>query len=151
MKSVNGAQFLSITFLLVLFAVVLSCYVWNCYSFFNKYVCITILTWFELIIVALNLMLLLSYLSFNSSFISTQFLVLNLDAWFAVSSYRFVTFDIPLLYYYYYYYYCYYYYYHHHYYYHYYWANTQGNYTGKYCWNWATTSSFRFQEPFSIF
>ena len=33
----------------------------------------------------------------------------------------------------------------------YYSANTQQNYTGKYCWNRATTSSLRFQEPFSIF
>ena len=54
------------------------------------------------------------------------------------------------------YYYFYYYYdddddHHHHHHHHHYWANTQWNYTGKYCWNRATTSSLRFQEPFSIF
>ena len=41
---------------------------------------------FDLIRDVLNLMLLLSYFPFDSSFISTQFLVLNLDGWFVVSS-----------------------------------------------------------------
>ena len=43
-------------------------------------------------------MLLLSYLPFDSSFISTQLFVLKLDGWFFVSSNRFVIFDIELLY-----------------------------------------------------
>ena len=51
---------------------------------------------FDLIIDALNL--LLSYVPRDSSFISTQFLVLNVDGWFVVSPNKFITFDIQLLY-----------------------------------------------------
>ena len=50
--------------------------------------------------VVLNLILLLSYLPFDSSFISTQFFVLNWEDWFVVSLVYFIGllfFDIPLL------------------------------------------------------
>ena len=39
------------------------------------------------------------HISRHPSFISIQFLVLNLDGWFAVSSNKLLLFDIPLLYY----------------------------------------------------
>ena len=45
-------------------------------------------------------MLLLFYAPCDSSFISTQFLVLNLDGSFVVLSKSLLFFDIPLLYYY---------------------------------------------------
>ena len=52
-----------------------------------------LLTWLKcLIIDVLNLMLLLSYLPFDSWFISTQFLVLNLDDWIVASPNRFIIF-----------------------------------------------------------
>ena len=54
----------------------------------------------DLILDVLNLILLLSYLPFDSSFISTQFFVLNWEGWFVVSLVYFIGllfFDIPLL------------------------------------------------------
>ena len=45
---------------------------------------------FDFIMDVLNLILLLSYLPFDSSFIPTQSLVINLGGWFIVSSNRFL-------------------------------------------------------------
>ena len=49
----------------------------------------------------LNLIWVLTlYVPLDSSFLSTQFFVLNLDSWFGVLSNKFIIFDIQLLYYY---------------------------------------------------
>ena len=87
MQSLKGAQFLSITSLLVLLTATPAAA-----AFGNVLVPLAIIyasLWsheFDLIIDVLNLMLLLSYLPFDSLFSSTQFLVLNLDGWFVVLS-----------------------------------------------------------------
>ena len=60
-------------------------------------------------------MLLLSYIAFDLSFISPQFLVLNIDGRFVVSSNRFIIFWYSVVIHYYYYQYYYYYYYYHYY------------------------------------
>ena len=55
---------------------------------------------FDLIIEVLTLIWLMTlYVPSDLSFISTQFLILNLDGWFVVSSISLLFFDIPLLYY----------------------------------------------------
>ena len=80
MQLVKVVQFLNITFLLVLLTAAPAAAVFgtvivpvtNMYESLSSHK-------FQLIIDLLNLMLLVSYLPFHSSFISTQFLVLNLD------------------------------------------------------------------------
>ena len=80
MQSVNEIHFLNIIFLLVLFTSALAATVFgtvilpltSMYESIKSYK-------FDLIVDVLNLMLLLSYFPFDSSFISTLFLVLNLD------------------------------------------------------------------------
>ena len=67
-----------------------SCCVWDSCSSLNMYVCITII-----VIIYLNLMSLSA-----SSFISTQFLVLNFDCSFDVLSNKFIISYVPLFYYY---------------------------------------------------
>ena len=54
----------------------------NCYCSLNKYVYVSIITKLDLSISVLNLISLLVYVPLYSSFISTQFLVLDLDGWF---------------------------------------------------------------------
>ena len=56
---------------------------------FSKYVSIIIIT-YNLNIEVLNLIWHVSYTPCESSFISTQFLVLNLDGWFGVLSNKFI-------------------------------------------------------------
>ena len=97
MQLVNGAKILNITFLLVLFTAAPAAAVFG-----SAAVPLTIYNAsveshkFYLVMDILNLMSLLSYVPFDSSFTSIQILVLSFDGWFVVSSERF---DIPLLYY----------------------------------------------------
>ena len=80
MQSVNGPQFLNITFLIVSFTAAPAVYVFgtvmvpltSMYASLQSHKC-------DRIIDVLNLVLLLSYILFDSSFISTQFLAINLD------------------------------------------------------------------------
>ena len=94
MQVINGVQFLNITFLFLLFGdaavpvfatvlVPLTCM----YASLQSHN-------FDLIIeVLLNLIWLLTlYVSRYSSFISTQFFVLNFDFWFVISSNKFIIF-----------------------------------------------------------
>ena len=90
MESVNGEQFLDITFFSI---------IWDCrcfsefYSFFNMHVCITMTTWTFFSIEVLKLIwVLVLYIQCESSLISTQFFVLNLHGWFVVLSNKFIFF-----------------------------------------------------------
>ena len=102
MQSVNGPQFLNITFLIVSFTAAPAVYVFgtvmvpltSMYASLQSHKC-------DRIIDVLNLVLLLSYILFDSSFISTQFLAINLDGWFIVSSYGFIVWYSIIIYYYY--------------------------------------------------
>ena len=89
MQSVKGAQIINITFLLILFTAPPTAAVKgtgivplaSMYESLRKF--------YESFMEVFNLMLLLSYLPFDSSFTSTQFLVLNLDD---TTSYSFIIF-----------------------------------------------------------
>ena len=102
MQSVNGPQFLNITFLIVSFTAAPAVYVFgtvmvpltSMYASLQSHKC-------DRIIDVLNLVLLLSYILFDSSFISTQFLAINLDGWFIVSYYGFIVWYSIIIYYYY--------------------------------------------------
>ena len=90
-------------FICIIYCCFCSYLVWNCYSSFSKYVCILIitLTWSYHGRFKSNVTIVIS--SFWFIIFSTQFLVLNLDGYFVVSSASFIIFwySIIILYYYY--------------------------------------------------
>ena len=100
MQLVNGAQFWNITFLLVLFAAAPAASVLLTVIFPVTSIYASLQSHkLDLSIDVLNLICLLGeYVPLASSFISTQFLVLNLDGLFD-PSFKFAIFGIPLLYY----------------------------------------------------
>ena len=85
MQLLNGVQLLNLTFLLALLTAALPSAVFG-----------TVIVPSICMYGVLHLILLL-YVPCNALFILTQFLVLNLDDWFVVSSDNLLFFDIPLL------------------------------------------------------